>query len=188
MIRAGFFAHRESADADPWDAMSKGTKRAAGSFLQQRIGISEFRIFSAFRTEEKIEALGWLPVNEFQRALQGSGVDGMNVRPFNETDADRMRFRVIVMEGKTRQEVQAAADYLGDKAFGIVHTRRGWAIRVTNNDYSALVHQVNPEEAGKLTAQYFEVSGFPNSFSKAAVRTSLAEWQGSNQFELWIEL
>ena len=58
MIRVGVFAHRESAEQEPWDAMTRSTKQAAGSFLQQRIGISEFRILSAFRTEEKIEALG----------------------------------------------------------------------------------------------------------------------------------
>ena len=82
------------------------------------------------------------------------------------------------MEDKSRQETQAAAEYLGGKAFGIVHTRRGWAIRVASDDYPTLVHQVNPEQAAKLTAQYFEVSGFPNSFSKSAVRASLAEWHG----------
>ena len=119
--------------------MCQNTKRAAGNFISQRVGISEFRIFSVLRTGDKIEALGWIPATEAQKSLRGSGFDGVQVRPFVDTDADRSRFKVIVLEGEDRLEVFATAKYLGERAFGIVHTRRGWAIRVLSTEYPALV-------------------------------------------------
>ena len=123
--------------------------------------------------------MGWIPIAETQRALQGSGLDGMHVRPFTDSEEDKARFKVIPLEGKSRREVQTTAEYLGSKAFGIVHTRRGWAIRVLSTAYADLVQQLAPDEATRLTSEYFEVSGIPTSFSKAAVQKLLVEWQGA---------
>ena len=40
MIRVGVFAHEGSAEQEAWEAMESNTRKAAGSFLQTRVGIS----------------------------------------------------------------------------------------------------------------------------------------------------
>ena len=139
------------------------------------MGISEFRVFKVLKVGSNVEALGWIPIAGTQRALQGSGVDGMHVRPFTESEEDRKRFQVIPLDGKSRKEVQTVAEYLGDKAYGIVHTRRGWAVRVLRTGYVDIVKQIAPDESTRLISEYFEVSGIPTSFSKAAVQRLLVE-------------
>ena len=120
----------------------------------------------------------------------------MNIRPFIESETDRQKYKVIVLEHKSREEVMSRADYLGARAFGVVYTRRGWAIRVLSSEYIALVKELLPDEAEKLTHQYFELSGVPSNYSKAAVQALIAGWTGAapvrplpfvnNSFQSWI--
>ena len=73
------------------------------------------------------------------------------------------------------KEKKTNAAYLGDRGFGIVHTRKGWAVRVLKASYKEIVAQLKPEDLVKLTSDYYEVSGVPINFSKTAVQRLLSE-------------
>ena len=68
--------------------------------------------------------------------------------------------------------VQAGCSHLG-----VVKTKKGFGIRVPGKDFEEAVKATRPEDADRLLAQRFEVSGLPVFCGEDAVKTLIPGWK-----------
>ena len=69
--------------------------------------------------------------------------------------------------------------WLADRAFGVVTTRLGLAVRVATPDLEEVVRLVQPENYNKFLGELWDVSGLPPSWGPDAVTDFLAGWKVS---------
>ena len=85
---------------------------------------------------DNLQSIVYLPASSLITALRSSGLDGVFVRPFIESDQDRMIYRAaplpmdVSLESAVRQ-----AYFFGEKAYGVVPFACGFAVRVNTVDY-----------------------------------------------------
>ena len=99
--------------------------------------------------------------------------------PCIEGEQDREELKALVSEGQSREHFVNRAECFGARAFGVIYARRAWAVRVLTAHYANLVKELLPEDAAKLTAEYFEVSGIASKLSRRSMQALIREWTGS---------
>ena len=69
--------------------------------------------------------------------------------------------------------------WLAERAFGVVTTRLGLAVRVRTTDFEEVVRLVQPENYTKFLGELRDVSGLPLSWGPDVVTDFLAGWKVS---------
>ena len=93
--------------------------------------------------------------------LRLSGQQGVITTNFIMEDADRSKYDVIELPGKTRQQVVEQARLLGNDAFGACPKRGGWGVRILAANLGAMALKLRPEDHLTISAAKWEVSGLP---------------------------
>ena len=99
-------------------------------------------------------------------------------RPFYTTEEEKPHFRSVPLplnfslEGALRK-----TSWLAERAFGVVTTRLGLAVRVKTTDFEEVVKLVQPEKYTKFLGELWDVSGLPVSWSPDAVTDFLTGWK-----------
>ena len=106
--------------------------------------------------------------------LKVSGKEGVFTRQFFTTDEERAKFNIIPLEETTPLEsALIKANFLGERAHGVVPTRKGLGIRALASDYLEAVRQIRPEDAHRYQGKTWEVSGLPLGMGKEALECFL---------------
>ena len=85
---------------------------------------------------DSLQSIVYLLATSLITALRASGLDGVFVRPFIESDQDRLIYRAaplpmdISLESDVRQ-----AGFFSEKAYRVVPFARGFGVRVKTADY-----------------------------------------------------
>ena len=66
--------------------------------------------------------------------------------------------------------------FLGETAYGVVTTFKGFGIRVKEEDLESVAHKIRPDDAGELLGDKWEVSGLPLSTGKESLIAFLHDW------------
>ena len=112
--------------------------------------------------------------------MKVSGKDGVFTKQFFTTDEERAEYKIIPLDEATSLESALfKANFLGERAHGVVPTRKGLAIRVLASDYPDAIRQIRPEDAQRFLGKTWEVSGLPLGMGKEALEAFLQPWQVS---------
>ena len=87
----------------------------------------------------------------YENVLRASGVHGVMTRPLDSAEEETTLFGSVLMplefslDGSLRK-----AAWLADRAYGVVITRMGLAVRVQTGDFEDIVKLVQPENYSKF--------------------------------------
>ena len=110
--------------------------------------------------------------------MRSSGVDGVFVRPFVETDQDKLAYRDVPLPSSTTLSAAIRqAQFLGEKAFGVVPYAAGFGIRVKPEDFNETVLQIHPENPEQFIGKKLEISGLPMAMGKQSLLDFLGDWR-----------
>ncbi len=109
--------------------------------------------------------------------LRASGADHVYTREFYESDADRAKFRIVpCQENSSVKAAREQASHMGDEAFGVVRTKRGFGIRVRSENYEAVMMRLRPDDAQQFLGDRWEISGLPVTTGAEAVKAFVQGW------------
>ena len=69
------------------------------------------------------------------------------------------------------------AAHMGDEAFGVVRTRRGFGIRVPSDRYENVIMRLRPDDAQQFVGDRWEISGLPVTTGADAVKEFVDGWE-----------
>ena len=91
-----------------------------------------------------------------------------------DADVQPEKYAKVVLDLKhNRDAALRIAATIGQKSWGIVPTRKGWAVRVLAEDQEAVQKELNPTF---VTGDMYSVSGLPLSWHEENVRNFLGDW------------
>ena len=99
-------------------------------------------------------------------------------RPFCTTEEEKLLFRSVPLpldlslDGALRKTA-----WLADRAYGVVTTRMGLAVRVLAADFEEIIKLVQPDTCSKFLGELWDVSGLPLSSSPDAVTDFFTGWK-----------
>ena len=118
------------------------------------------------------QASAWVQI------LRASGTDGIFVRPFIETDHDRSLYKAVPMPLDTSLAASIRqAQFLGERAFGIVPYGSGFGIRVKSEHFEEVLSHIQPDKRDQFSGATLEISGLPLAMGKESLQVFLADWQ-----------
>ena len=127
---------------------------------------------------EELQVAAQIASSTYDGALRASGTGEVITRPFYTTEEEETLFLSVVflldfsLEGTLRK-----TSWLADRAFGVVTTRLGLAVRGKTTDFEEVVKLVQPESYNKFLRELRGVSGLPFSRGPDAVTDFLAGWE-----------
>ena len=77
----------------------------------------------------------------------------------------------------TLQVALRQAQFLGDKAFGVVPYGTGFGIRVKSEHFQEVLTHINPEKKDQFVGAKLEISGLPLAMGKESLQDFLGAWQ-----------
>ena len=116
-----------------------------------------------------------IPKSSMKAVLKASGADGIFLRPFYE-DSEQENLKVVLLDPDMDLEGAKRCAARWPSSLGVVKTKKGFGVRVPGDDFQEAVKSMRPEEASKLLAQRFEVSGLPLFCGVEGVRSLIPEW------------
>ena len=161
--------------------MNLHPRDAIKKWLELRAKISFWDVSNPTRpagATDSLQSIVYLPASSLITALRSSGLDGVFVRPFIESDQDRMLYRAaplpldISLESAVRQ-----ASFFGEKAYGVVPFAHGFGIRVKTADYPEILTQIQPDNASQFLGKRWEISGLPLAMGKESLQDFVSGWQ-----------
>ena len=69
------------------------------------------------------------------------------------------------------------AQFLGEKAFGVVPYGGGFGIRVKSGDFEEVLSLLQPEKRDQFLSKTWEVSGLPLAMGKESLQAFLGDWK-----------
>ena len=127
---------------------------------------------------EELQVAAQIASSTYDGALRASGTGEVITRPFYTTEEEETLFRSVLflldfsLEGALRK-----TSWLADRAFGVVTTRLGLAVRGKTTDFEEVVKLAQPESYNKSLRELRGVSGLPFSRGPDAVTDFLAGWE-----------
>ena len=93
----------------------------------------------------ELEPSAWIGI------LRASGIDGVFVRQYIESDQDRSLYKAVPMPVDAQLSTCVAqAQFLGEKAFGVVKYGGGFGIRVKSCDFDEILTRIWLRMAGSM--------------------------------------
>ena len=172
---------KQCTDKQGWQAAELAPRVAARRWLQHRAGVEvlDVRLPTRIAGREELQVVAQIASSSYEGAQRASGTDVMT-RPFYTTEEEKTLFRSVPLpmdfslDGALRKK-----SWLADRAFGVVTTRLGLAVRVKTPDFEEVVRLVQPENYNKFLGELWDVSGLPSSWRPGAVTYFLAGWKVS---------
>ena len=97
--------------------------------------------------------------------------------PFLPGENAREEFKVVLLPTDTSfSDALQRTKLLGERAFGLVETRRGLAIRVKRQDFDEGLKLVRPDDHESLAVKLYEVSGLPCWMGRTALARFCGAW------------
>ena len=162
---------KQYTDKQGWEA-AELAPRVARAVPEHSLGSSRTGAASARRAPSdahcgtrRIASCGKIASSSYEGALRASGTDGVMTRPFCTTEEGKTLFRSVPilldfsMDGALRKTSWVAA-----RAFGVVTTLLGLAVRVKTPDFEEIASLVQPEKYNKFLGEMWDVSGLPLSW------------------------
>ena len=104
--------------------------------------------------------------------------DGVIARPYFEADGDRQTYRSVPLPlGISLAAAVRQADFLGEKAFGVVATGQGFGVRVKSETFEDILKQVRPDDHKQFLGKKYEISGLPMAMGKESLTSFLGGWE-----------
>ena len=104
-------------------------------------------------------------------ALRASGTDGIFVRPFIETDHDRSLYKALPMPLDTSLAASIRqAQFLGERAFGIVPYGSGFGIRLKSEHFEEVLSHIQPDKRDQFSGATWEITGLPLAMGKESLQ------------------
>ena len=172
---------KSCTDADTWSHACKNATELTKQWLRQRAKVEFLDVRPPTRqagVEDVLQIVVFVPASGFTILLRASGKDGVITRPFFESDADKNMYRCVPLD--TGISVQAAlrqADFLGDQAFGVIATSRGFGIRVKAESFEEVLKTMRPDDFQSFVGKKLEISGLPLAMGKESLQCFLGNWQ-----------
>ena len=115
-----------------------------------------------------VSVSAWIPI------LRASGVDCIFVGQFIESDQDRSIYRAVPMPtDATLTKCLGQAQFLGEKAFGVVPYGSGFGIQVKSGGFEEILSLLQPEKRDQFLGKTWEVSGLPVAMGKESLQAFL---------------
>ena len=129
---------------------------------------------------DSMQFIVYVPQKSVLSLLKASSLDGVFIREFYESDADRNRYKIVhLKDGSTIEAAQRQATWMAEMSVGIVSTKRGFAIRVLAAHYDSAIKMLHPDDSERLLGKRWEISGLPLSMGRAALIEFLDTWRVS---------
>jgi hypothetical protein len=169
------FLVQEKSSKEVWESALKNPKQMADQWLKTILETGAVgRIQEPRLSEGILSAVVHVASGNVDLVLKASGQQGMLSRPFWDSDRQPDMFAKVLLDPKhDREAALRIAASVKEKAWGLLSTRKGWAIRVLVADQQEIQTQVNPSyQLGKVYA----VSGLPLSWHEENVMSFLGRW------------
>ena len=115
-------------------------------------------------------AYAWIPI------LRASGIDGICVRQFIESDQDRALYKAILKPiNSTLTTSLGHAQFIGNKPFGVVPYEAGFKIQVKSNDFEKVLTLLQPQKRDQFLCKTNEISGLQVAISKESLQQFLGD-------------
>lgn len=173
---------KRHTEGQAWEAACKAPTAAVRRWLQHRAQAELLDTRPATRTAtgaaDTLQVVASVTMTTLEKALKASGTNGVFSRPFYDTDLDREAFKVVPLprELDLKMALQRA-EWFGADGYGVVTTRRGFAVRVKAEAYDEALKLLRPDDWKGLSGKVWEVSGLPLWTGKAALKDFLQDWE-----------
>ena len=171
---------KHHTDAETLAFASKQPRESIKKWLELRAKISFLDINNPTRpagTTDSLQAIVYMSAISLIPALRASGLDGVFVRPFIESDQDRLLYRAAPLPiGVSLETSVRQAAFFGEKAYGVVPYARGFGIRVKAADFQEILTQIQPENSEQFFGKRWEISGLPLAMGKESLQDFLSGW------------
>ena len=125
---------KQHTEPDAWGHALTNAQALTKKWLQMRSKVDFLDVRQPTRkagVQDMLQVIVTLPMSSWTQILRSSGVDGVFVRPFVETDQDKLAYRDVPLPaGTTLSAAIRQAQFLGEKTFGVVLHAAGFGIRV----------------------------------------------------------
>ena len=172
---------------DVWQAVQSRARPAARAWLQNRVGVSVLDIHAPTRWETRPDSIQMVvcvnSVQDQQKVLCASGLDGVWTRLFLEAPSDRERFKTVPLPfGLSLQQAREKGSFLGEMSVGVVTCGKGFGVRVLASNFESVLLKLRPEDSNMFLGKLWEVSGLPCSCWEQALLQLLHGWQVQPSF------
>ena len=145
---------REHIDSAKWDYALRRGRSAVRLWMKERAQVDAFDIGPPTRPlgdTDSMQVIVHVPQKSVLSLLKASSLDGVFIREFYESDADRNRYKIVhLKDGSTIEAAQRQATWMAEMSVGIVSTKRGFAIRVLAVHYESAIKMLHPDDSERL--------------------------------------
>ena len=176
-VRMVLNMHEDSPES--WKLVLKDPILAAKRWFEKHVktGLLETRPPTRTPGTAGLQVLVYVAQASSAALLRASGADHVYTREFYESDADRAKFRIVpCQENSSAKAAREQASHMGDEAFGVVRTKRGFGIRVRSENYEAVMMRLRPDDAQQFLGDRWEISGLPVTTGAEAVKAFVQGW------------
>ena len=174
---------KDFSSKEVWKTASSAPQNAVREWLRGRLDAEVLEVRRPTRMvgdTERLQLVAAISKSQIDAGLRKSGTDGVFVRRFFEEHESRDEFRIVPLRPDTTlKDALAKASGLGEKAWGIIVTKRGLAIRVLPKDFEEVIRSVRPQDHEHFTGQTYEISGLPAWMGSDGLRQMLGSWDVS---------
>ena len=112
--------------------------------IQANVDVLDVRPPTRFASApDMLQVIVTLPMSSWVQILRASGIDGVVVRPFVETDQKKLIYRAVPLPARTTLASGIRqAQFLRENAFGVVTYAAGFGIRLKSKDFNNIFLQV----------------------------------------------
>ncbi len=169
----------QESNAASWKEVLKDPVAASRKWFTKHVksGLLETRPPTRTPGAAGLQVLVYVSQASSSILLRASEEDYVFTREFCENDADRAKYRVVpCQDGSSLKAAREQAAHMGEEAFGVVQTRRGYGIRVRSEQYENVMMRLRPDDAQKFLGDRWEISGLPVTTGAEAVKEFVEGW------------
>ena len=145
-----------------WKSLTDNPKSAVDKWLKTTAGLTEVGHLGKPRlVDEVLQVVAEVPPGAVEKTIASSGQGGLFAREFLENEQTSQLSKVPLPIEHDRAAALRIAASLGNKARGVVPTRKGWAVQVLSAHFQEVAQEVNPDRAALWAGAEYEVSGLP---------------------------
>ena len=172
---------KRHTNAETWGHAVKNAQELTKQWLKLRAQVEFLDVRPPTRiagANDGLQVVVFVPASAWIQILRASGLDGIFVRQFMETDQDRSVYRAVPMPVEaTLGTSLGQAKFLADKAFGVVPYGSGFGIRVKSCDFEEILALLQPDKRHQFSGKTCEISGLPLAMGKESLQEFFGDWK-----------
>ncbi len=179
-VKAVLSFGKNHTDSETWAFACKNPRELTKQWLRLRAKVEFLDVRPPTRpagAEDLLQVVVFVSTVSFVPLLRAGGKDGVIVRPYFESDADKQVYRSVPLAvGTSLAAAVRQAEFLGEKAFGVVATAQGFGVRVKTESFEEVLRQVRPDDYQQFLGTKWEISGLPMAMGKESLTRFLGDW------------